>query len=57
MTNRHVKIINGRKYFYESIRVGAKVTSRYICPVERLRRARKDETQEDVPSTDEDYIG
>lgn len=57
MTNRHVKVINGRKYFYESIRVGAKVTSRYICPVERIRRARRDETQEEVPSTDEDYIG
>lgn len=59
MTNRHVKVINGRKYFYESIRVGAKVTSKYICPVERVRRARKieGEDQEEVPSTDEDYIG
>jgi len=34
MANRHVKTINGRKYYYESIRKGKKVTSRYLGPVE-----------------------
>lgn len=38
MTNRHIKVINGRKYYYESIRVGKKVTSRYLGPVERIRK-------------------
>jgi hypothetical protein len=59
MTNRHIKVINGRKYFYESIRIGSKVTSKYICPVERIRRARKIDgsVSDDAPATDEDYIG
>ncbi|MBI4174066.1 MAG: hypothetical protein HY517_00335, partial [Candidatus Aenigmarchaeota archaeon] len=44
MTNRHIKTINGRKYYYESIRRGKKVTSRYIGPVdERKRRSKKAE--------------
>ncbi|MCX6815377.1 MAG: hypothetical protein NT120_00815 [Candidatus Aenigmarchaeota archaeon] len=38
MTNRHVKTINGRKYYYESIRMGKKVTSKYLGPVERIRK-------------------
>jgi hypothetical protein len=38
MTNKHIKVINGRKYYYESIRIGKKVTSRYIGPVERIRK-------------------
>lgn len=38
MANRHIKVINGRKYYYESIRVGKKVTSRYLGPVERVRK-------------------
>ena len=42
MANRHIKVINGRKYYYESIRVGKKVTSRYLGPVERVRRKKKD---------------
>ena len=41
MANKHIKIINGRKYYYESIRKGKKVTSRYIGPVERIRRRKK----------------
>lgn len=41
MANRHIKIINGRKYYYSSIRKGKKVTSKYIGPVERLRKKRK----------------
>jgi hypothetical protein len=38
MTNRHIKTINGRKYYYESIRMGKKVTSKYLGPVERIRK-------------------
>ena len=41
MPNRHVKTINGRKYYYESIRKGKKVTSRYLGPVERVRNPRR----------------
>ena len=50
MANRHIKTINGRKYYYESIRRGKKVTSRYIGPVEaRMRKSRKPEdAQEQV---------
>jgi hypothetical protein len=64
MTNRHIKVINGRKYYYESIRMGKRVTSRYIGPVEaRLRKSRKPEAaeeqivQEASQPTDENYIG
>ena len=67
MANRHVKVINGRKYYYESIRMGKKVTSRYIGPVEeRIRKSRKsEEAQEQVvadinaPATADEgnYIG
>lgn len=65
MTNRHIKTINGRKYYYESIRMGKKVTSRYIGPVdERKRKSKKSEmeeqeqvAQETSPGGDENYIG
>lgn len=35
--NWHIKKIGKREYYYESIRVGKKTTSRYLGPVERLR--------------------
>ncbi len=64
MANRHIKVINGRKYYYESIRMGKRVTSRYIGPVEeRIRKSRKPEAaeeqivQEAAQPTDENYIG
>jgi hypothetical protein len=67
MANRHIKVINGRKYYYESIRRGKKVTSRYIGPVEaRMRKSRKSEEQQEqvvqdlaTPATPEEgnYIG
>lgn len=63
MTNRHIKTINGRKYYYESIRQGKKVTSRYIGPVdERKRKSKKSEmvseqTAEISPEGEENYIG
>ena len=63
--NRHIKVINGRKYYYSSIRRGKKVTSKYIGPVERIRSMRRkaveEETvqQEYTPETHEEdnYIG
>lgn len=36
--NKHVKKIKGRLYYYESIRDGKKVKSRYIEPVKRIRK-------------------
>ncbi len=67
MTNRHIKTINGRKYYYESIRVGRKVTSRYLGPVEARKRKSKVETDQTIPqeqtttpqldSAEENYIG
>ncbi len=67
MSNRHIKIINGRRYYYESIRRGKRVTSRYIGPVdERKRKPRKvtmqqiEETKQVVQQTEQqeqEYIG
>jgi hypothetical protein len=58
MTNRHVKKINGREYYYESIRKGKKVTSKYIGPVEEPIRARKKEiSEEDLVLPEDCYIG
>jgi hypothetical protein len=62
----HVKIIKGKKYYYESKRVGKKVISKYIGPVKPLRKKKKElidggqaVKQEDVEETKEDdfYIG
>lgn len=60
--NRHVKIINGRRYYYESIRRGKKVTSRYIGPVdERKRKSKKSPAEEEqtvqAQEGDDNYIG
>ncbi len=66
MANRHVKTINGRKYYYESIRKGKKVTSRYIGPVDERKRKTKinkteeTETKDEIKkdeTQDETYIG
>ncbi|HLD49278.1 MAG TPA: hypothetical protein VJB11_02855 [archaeon] len=61
MANRHIKIINGRKYYYESIRMGKKVTSRYLGPVEAPMRKPKEQkeeaTAEDAQQPEDDYIG
>ncbi len=66
MANKHIKVINGRRYYYESIRQGKKVISRYIGPVDgRLRKYRKkkeeemakqEATQDTLPA-DASYIG
>lgn len=63
MANRHIKVINGRRYYYESIRQGKKVISRYLGPVDgRMRKykKRKDEpapTESAPPMPEESYIG
>lgn len=57
MANRHVKTINGRKYYYESIRKGKKVTSRYVGPVEESSRKKKEIKEEDLVLPDDSYIG
>lgn len=60
MANRHIKVINGRKYYYESIRKGKKVTSRYIGPVESKRKPKEDinENKTDIQEQNEEsYIG
>lgn len=41
MANQHIKVINGRKYFYSSIRIGKKVTSKYLGPVDERKRRPK----------------
>jgi len=46
MGNRHIKTINGRKYYYESIRKGKKVTSRYLGPVEQKNTEQEQKVQE-----------
>jgi len=64
MANRHIKTINGRKYYYSSIRIGKKVTSRYLGPVEDKKKKKEDAQatmQIDQPAAgaqqEEDYIG
>lgn len=59
MTNKHIKIINGRKYYYQSIRRGKKVTSKYLGPVDkRIKRKRLEGIkQEDLVLPDDSYIG
>ena len=55
MPNKHVKTINGRKYYYESVRKGKKVTSKYLGPVEQIKTKKK---QSDEETEQEDsYIG
>lgn len=54
MANRHIKVINGRKYYYESIRKGKKVTSRYLGPADEENTG-SEELPEEAP--EENYIG
>lgn len=65
MANRHIKTIKGRKYYYESIRIGKKVTSKYLGPVDAKIKTRKTakkemeetETTEYESAEEESYIG
>lgn len=63
MVNKHIKIINGRRYYYESIRRGKKVISKYLGPVDERKRKPKrmllqEQPQEIVQEKPEEtYIG
>ncbi len=57
MPNKHVKTINGRKYYYQSIRKGRKVTSKYLGPVDKRIKKRKESAKEEVFLPEENYIG
>ena len=64
MPNKHIKVINGRRYYYESVRQSKKVLSRYIGPVDgRLRKYRKKKLEEEMTKkqgevpAEESYIG
>lgn len=57
MANRHVKIINGRKYYYQSIRKGKKITSKYLGPVDKRIKKRKEVERDDLVLPDDSYIG
>jgi len=59
----HIKTINGRKYYYRSIRKGNKVTSEYLGPVEKAKVLKKEDQTEEAPQEEndeekeDDYIG
>ncbi len=63
MANRHIKTIKGRKYYYESVRIGKKVTSKYLGPVDvkiKTRKTANKELEEDTECSEapeESYIG
>ena len=48
----HIKIIKGKKYYYESKRIGKKVISKYIGPVKPIRK-KKDEDSQEAPAQEE----
>ena len=60
MENKHIKTINGKKYFYRSIRKGKKVTSQYIGPVDESKEQKNKERQkinkEDIIQKEDNYI-
>lgn len=51
----HVKTIRGKKYYYTSLRKGKKVTSKYVAPVQRVRKPKAKQEKEEPQS--QDYIG
>ena len=58
----HIKVIKGKKYYYESKRIGNKVVSKYIGPVERIRKKKKtvqeiEETAKEDAKEENYYIG
>ena len=57
MANKHVKIINGKKYYYQSIRKGKKITSKYLGPVDKRIKKRKGVESDDLVLPDDSYIG
>lgn len=60
MANRHIKTINGKKYYYQSIRKGKKVTSKYLGPVEDVDSKDQQDNrveEEDLVLPEDSYIG
>jgi len=60
MANMHIKTIKGRKYYYQSIRVGKKVTSKYLGPVDdkvKTKKKREGVRDEDLEMPEDSYIG
>jgi len=57
----HIKTIKGKKYYYESKRIGKKVTSVYIGPVDRGQTFKADTEPEEFTESDsadeEFYVG
>ena len=53
----HIKTIKGKKYYYESKRVGSRVTSVYIGPVDRIGKERRSLDDESDTSEEEFYVG
>lgn len=55
----HVKTIKGRKYYYESKRIGKRVTSVYIGPVEKISREQTRNLEEELSEQAEEefYVG
>ena len=52
----HIKVIKGKKYYYESVRVGKKVMSRYIGPVDKVKVSEESERIEE-PKDENFYLG
>lgn len=52
----HIKTIKGRRYYYESVRIGKKVTSRYIGPVDKVKKNEDLEAIEPIKD-DNFYVG
>jgi len=58
----HIKTIKGKKYYYESKRIGKKVTSVYIGPVKtegHASRKLEDDSEEISAQSDDEefYVG
>ncbi|MEM7813574.1 MAG: hypothetical protein QW548_01600 [Candidatus Aenigmatarchaeota archaeon] len=53
----HIKTIKGRKYYYESKRIGKRVTSIYIGPVEKVDKKCRGLDEETEPFDEEFYVG
>ena len=55
----HIKTIKGRKYYYQSIRIGKKVTSKYLGPVDEKVKYKKTKKvcEQDLEMPEDSYIG
>ena len=53
----HIKVIKGKEYYYESIRVGKKVRSKYIGPVAKVNRVEQQAEPTEEPKEENSYLG